>query len=110
MENSRELGECHVERLTRRPGDDDDDVDGVAVALAGHVDEHGREPPLAARLDAHDEVHVGDARTAGQLVPQGAHRVPPELDRGPGVRLLVVAPVLGCPDVLDQPPRRQLAP
>lgn len=76
--------------LTWGPGHEDDNPEGLAVAVAGQVHDEWGQTPLAARSDAHYEVKgltsvqdEGDA--PGQLVPQVEHGPPSEPERGPAV-------------------------
>ena len=44
--------------LTKGPGQEDDDLEGPAIATVGQVDDERGEPPVAARSDAHGDVRV----------------------------------------------------
>lgn len=106
------------------PGKRHDNLEGLAVAAAGQVDDEWGEPPVAARSDAHDEAvgqvclserrhrmtkpwgrsPVEDADAYVQLLAQLEDGPPEERERGPavlGVQPLVKA-VLGVEP--DRPP------
>ena len=103
------------EALTRGPGQHDDDLEGLAGAAMGQVDDERGQPPVAARSDAHGDVEGEDvgvgvavgADAAVQLVPQLAHGPPREMELGPAV--LGDGPLGARSHEPDQPPHPSLA-
>jgi hypothetical protein len=95
-ERERERG-----ALTWCPDHVDDDLDDVAIAAAGQVDDEWGEPPVASGSDAHDDVEGGDAE--GQLVPEVLHGPPRERDLGPALLLLGVEAVIVRPHEPNEP-------
>ena len=98
--------------LTKGPGQEDDDLEGPAIATVGQVDDERGQPPVAARSDAHGDVPVVDAGAdeEPQVVPQAKRGPAPEPDLAPAFvpGVLGVVPVVERPHEPDQPSRLQV--
>lgn len=103
----RSLGSCKA--LTRGPGDDEGDLEDVAPATAGQVDDEWGRPPVASRSDAHGDAVGLLVDLSGQLVPQVVQGPPPEMERDPvllGLGEQRIGARLHAP---NPPPRPRLA-
>ena len=73
------------EALTRGPGQHDDDLEGLAGAAVGQVDDERGEPPVAARSDAHGDVRAVHDDEVRQVASQAERGPPPEPELAPAV-------------------------
>ena len=82
------------EALTRGPGQEDDDLEGPAIATVGQVDDERDQTPVAARSDAHGDAVGLLVDPSSQLVPQVVQGPPPDMVCGPAFPGLVVEPLV----------------